>query len=370
MNGISTKDLTHVQVVRLVVTSGSCVAFSVRPGKKQNKPLRQELVRVRPTPLRTQRNGPHLVTPPGSPTSRGFHLPGYQQKHCGTVVDSPSQLPLDVLTLDCMPPPPYTPEVPLRHRVLARGEEGHDVREEQEQMCTHFLQEPQLNQDQREPQGNQDQQEPQDTHPQLEPLGAPQPQPLNTSYQQQLKNGNEASFDGNIENLPQGCSVMEQDCAPCPILIPEEEEMLSAEKEALINETAREMSTTLIPVDVNNLPSTSPSLVSSNGKESFLSQIRQFNKAKLKKLALHPEDNSDQLHIISRERNHNPDDQLQRTEDEKDSQQVHSAPENAGPMDLLAALNQAMKHRARVLHDTLSSVDEGDSSDDDDEWEL
>ena len=367
MNGISTKVLTHVQVVRLVIMSGSCVAFSVRPGKKQNKPLRQELVRVRPTPLRTQRSGPNLVTPPGSPTSRGFHLPGYQQKHCGTVVDSPSQLPLDVLNLDCMPPPPYTPEVPLRHRVLARGKEGHDVREEEGQMCTHFLQEPQL---------NQDQQEPQDTHPQLESLGVPQPQPLNMSYQQQQMNdGNEASFDGNIENLPQGCSVMEQDCAPCPILIPEEVEMSSAEKEALIIETAREMSTTLLPAAVvssTSLPSTSPSPVQSNGRESFLSQIRQFNKEKLKKLALHPEDNSNQLHIISSERNHNPDDQMQRTEDEKDSPQVGNTQENAGSMDLLSALNQAMKHRARVLHDTLSSVDEGDSSDDDDddEWEL
>lgn len=40
--------------------------------------------------------------------------------------------------------------------------------------------------------------------------------------------------------------------------------------------------------------------------------------------------------------------------------------------DLLSVLKQVMKNRARSLHDTLSSADEGDSSDDDDndEWEL
>ncbi|KAJ7331211.1 hypothetical protein OS493_019992 [Desmophyllum pertusum] len=144
VNGTSTKHLTHVQVVRLVISSGPCVTFSVKPACKQRKrSSRRQQAGVRPTPLRTQHRGQHDVTPPGSPTFKRFHLPGYpHHKQRGTAVDSPSQLPFDVMHLDCMPPP-YTPEVPSRHRVLARGEEEHGGREGQEPQGTSHQQEPQ-----------------------------------------------------------------------------------------------------------------------------------------------------------------------------------------------------------------------------------
>ncbi|KAJ7331203.1 hypothetical protein OS493_019983 [Desmophyllum pertusum] len=96
VNGTSTKHLTHVQVVRLVISSGPCVTFSVKPACKQRKrSSRRQQAGVRPTPLRTQHRGQHDVTPPGSPTFKRFHLPGYPHKQRGTVVDSPSHLPFD-----------------------------------------------------------------------------------------------------------------------------------------------------------------------------------------------------------------------------------------------------------------------------------
>ena len=110
VNGISTKDLTHVQVVRLVITSGPCVTLTLKPDSKQRKHFsRQQPTGVRPTPLRTQHSGSCDVTPPGSPTFRLFHLPGYPYKQHGGAVESPSQLPMEVMRLDCVPPPPYTP---------------------------------------------------------------------------------------------------------------------------------------------------------------------------------------------------------------------------------------------------------------------
>lgn len=161
-------------MVRLVILSGPCVKFSVMSESKPRKRLRPEMVREEATPLQTQYHGSHNMTSPGSPTSRGLHPPGYQQNLCDAVIDSPSQLPMGVMNLNCMPPPPYTPEVPLRHRVLARGEEGNKEIDGQAQQCIDFIQEPQI---------TQDQQVPLDIQHQQEPLGVLQQQIQNASTQ-------------------------------------------------------------------------------------------------------------------------------------------------------------------------------------------
>ncbi|KAJ7331202.1 hypothetical protein OS493_019982 [Desmophyllum pertusum] len=158
-------------------------------------------------------------------------------------------------------------------------------------------------------------------------------------------------------------SAMEQDYPPHPVIMPQEENTLSVEKEALINITINEMSAGLTPA-LGNI--TSPSSTSQsqspapgNGRGSFLSQIRQ-NWPYVQK-----ENTSDEL-----QSNHTPD-ELQWTEVRKDNCiQGNGAQESVDATDLLSALNRVMQNRARVLHDTLNSTDEGDTSDDDDEWEL
>ena len=202
-------------------------------------------------------------------------------------------------------------------------------------------------------------------------------QPSNTTCFLNLScsNGNNVGFDETGGNVYQDSSVMEQDYAPHPVInvLPQEGKTSLVEKEALINDTTRETPTGLdLAVSNGSLtPSTSQSPVIGSGRESFLSQIRQFNKAKLKKLATYPESNSsDQFQSSTCESacNHTPD-ELQWTEDEKGSPQ-----ESVDATNLLSLLNQVLQNRARVLHDTLlSSADEFDSSDDDDdddEWEL
>ena len=162
-------------------------------------------------------------------------------------------------------------------------------------------------------------------------------------------------------------NITEQNYAPNPVMnaAPKEEKISSEENEALINKTTREISTALdLATGNNGLPLfTSHLPVAKNGRESFLSQIRQFNKAKLKKQATYPESNSShQYQRIS--------DELQWKEDGKDSTQCNDEQENVDATNLLSVLNRAMKNRARSLHNTLSSADEADSNDDDDEWEL
>ncbi|KAJ7331210.1 hypothetical protein OS493_019991 [Desmophyllum pertusum] len=175
------------------------------------------------------------------------------------------------------------------------------------------------------------------------------------------------------QNVFQDDSVMEQDYLPSPVIMPQVENTLPVEKEALISNTINKMSAAGLTPALGNTCSTSPSSTSQsqspapgNGRGSFLSQIRQFNKSKLKKLAICPERNtSDQL-----QSNHTPD-ELQWTEVRKDSCiQGNGAQESVDATDLLSALNRVMQNRARVLHDTLNSTDEAGTSDDDDEWEL
>ena len=189
-----------------------------------------------------------------------------------------------------------------------------------------------------------------------------------------FSNGNDVGFDKNVGNVFLDSSVIEQNYAPHPVIgiMPQEAETNSSveKKEALINDTTRETPTGLnLAVSNGSLTaSTSQSPVLGSGRESFLSQIRQFNKAKLKKLATYPEKNSsDRLQSFTSESRHTPD-EVQWTEDEKGSPQ-----ESVDATNLLSLLNQVLQNRARVLHDvTLSSADEFDSSDDDDddEWEL
>ena len=321
---------------------------------------------------------------------RQFHLPGYPHKQHATAVDSPSQLPMDVMRLDFMPPPPYTPEVPSRHRLLAKGGEGQELQESpyrEEMQDTHHQKEAQGTRYQIEaldityqqlPQDNPYQEEPQEYHCQEVVMEVNnERQPLNTTYLLNpiISDGTKAGFGKDMANAFQDGDITEQDCTPTPAMnaIPQEEKT-SVEIEALISETTREISTGLDPAVGNNCCplSTSQSPVARNGRESFLSQIRQFNKAKLKTLATCPENNSsEQLQSTSSESNCTSD-KLQWKKDEEDSRQYDDEQENVDATNLLSILNQVMKKRARSLHDTLSSADEGDSSndDDDDEWEL
>ena len=405
--------------MRLVITSGPCVTFSLKSSSKQRRrSSRRQHVRVQPTPLRTQQSGSHDVTPPGSPTFGQFHLPGYPHQQCGAAVDSPSQLPMDVMRLDCMPPPPYTPEVPSRHRVLAKGAEGQGPQEysyPKESQGTHYQQEQQGDPNSLEPQDipNQEeqvdttyQQERQGTHHQLDQQDAINQQKIQDNpymnqeelqdylYQEVamevtddrqssfhfvkpatcISDGSKADFEENIADAFQHGNITEQDYILNPIINARllEEKMLSEEKEPLINETTRDTSTGLDPsVRNNDLSTTSKSPAARNGGESFLSQIRQFNKEKLKKLAT---SSSQKCQSISSGSSYTSG-ELKWKEDEKDSIQYNGEQEDVDATDLLSVLKRVMKNRARSLHDTLSSADEGDSSNDDDgdgddEWEL
>ena len=173
-----------------------------------------------------------------------------------------------------------------------------------------------------------------------------------------ISGGDKVGFDKNLGNVSREGSIMEDNFVPHPVIIdmPQEEKT----SEVLINETNSKT-----PLEISG-SGTSQSPLPGNGRESLLSQIRQFNKTKLKKLVSHPESNSsDQLLSMSSGRIHTPD-ELQETEGGKDSPQ-----ESVDAAYLLSALNQVLQNRARALHDTLSSADEFDSSDeDDDEWDL
>lgn len=390
--------------MRLVVTSGPCVTFSLKSGSKQRRhSSRREPVGVQPTPLRTQHRGSHDVTPPRSPTFRRFHLPGYPHQRHGVAVDSPSQLHMDVMRLDYMPPPPYTPEVPSRHRLLAKGGEGHELQEsphQEEMQVTHCQKEAQGNPNQIEALDIPKHEEPQKiTYQQLQQdnpyQGEPQEyhyqevsmevnnerQPLNATYSlyPAISDGNEAGFEENMASALQDGNITGQDYTPTPAMnaIPQEEKISEEKEEALISGTTIEILTEkeafISGTGNNSSPlSTSQSPEPRNGRESFLSQIRQFNKAKLKKQATCPEFNSSEwLQSISTESNCTSD-ELQWGEDGKERIQDHDEKENVDATNLLSVLNRVIKNRARSLHDTLSSADEGDSSndDDDDEWEL
>ncbi|XP_015753757.1 PREDICTED: uncharacterized protein LOC107333454 [Acropora digitifera] len=102
-------------------------------------------------------------------------------------------------------------------------------------------------------------------------------------------------------------------------------------------------------------------------RESFLSQIQQFDKAKLKKLSPSAGCKVSDRYLQRRERefSHNP--------EELTSEDV--CQESIDSETVLSALKQVLQHRARVMHDTLTSMQEFDScssNDDtsDDDWDL
>ena len=394
------------------------------------------------------------MTPPSSPSFREIHLPGYPHSRRREATNSPSQLPLDVLTLDCLPPPPYTPEVPSRHRVLARGEGGQGTPCRQPQDTTYVIQ-PQITQSIQERQDNnlrQDAQEncsilgPQYTHVCQEPhcidfdqeqqevlsnelQGVPYQQELQGSRNQNavmemFDNGQEPShsiiddkrnFEGSMEGMFQDGVKLEQDNAP-------HTSIMQKEKEILLEED--------ICTDSSLHSSDVQSPEQSNGRESFLTQIQQFNKAKLKRLVDCQQNNpSEELRstpsencytsteiqttadddrmsavtsqsppsvdgresFLSQIQNFNkaklrklsqnskiniPDDQLRSMSDKSSCtpEGNNGIQENLDAGSLFSALTQVMQNRARVMHDTLSSADEFDSDssfdNSDDEWEL
>ena len=109
-----------------------------------------------------------------------------------------------------------------------------------------------------------------------------------------------------------------------------------------------------------------------NGRESFLSQIQQFNKAKLRTLSQCPSTTSPEGCLQSKQSktSYNQDD-LEPEDVKHDGQKCFEAG------TLFAALKQVLHHRARVMHDTITSADEFDTSSDSscddttiDDWDL
>ena len=105
--------------------------------------------------------------------------------------------------------------------------------------------------------------------------------------------------------------------------------------------------------------------------DCFLSQIRQFNKEKLRKLSgCSGQTIPCQLQGNPSVNEGLPKDVLQSVETEKDSMQINDVQECVDADSLFAALAQVMHSRAKVLQDTLSSIEEYDSDSSDGKWEL
>ena len=409
------------------------------------------------------------------------------------MVGSPSQLPLDVMSLDYLPPPPYTPEVPSRHRVLARGEEGqgtppqqpeeyqelHSSQETQGNIfhqelqeatfrqgpkSIHLSHEPQNTTFRDESKGNPCLQKPQGTPLPQEQQGIlfqQGPQGTSTLFQQELQVSlfqqgqqgtpyrvvdmemideeevsdliadEDASFDescmaeefqdngktehgyglhssimqqGKVLSLDKGIPVEETvdnslpSCtnqSPTRVngtvsFLSQIQQFSKANLKRLEDcpqsNTSEELHSSpsvncKTPEKIQSTTdecrlslSTNPSPLQGNGRESFLSQIRQFNKAKLKKLSDYPKHSShDQLERNPNASSGDPEEVLQSKEHRKDAAQVN-AQDSIDADSLFSALTRVLRSRARVLHDTLSSADEydSDSSNDnsDNEWEL
>ncbi|CAH3167372.1 unnamed protein product, partial [Porites evermanni] len=396
INGLSTKDLTHVQVVRLVITSGLSVQFSLMCGRKQRS-SGQQATNVQPTPLRTYCTRPHEATPPQSPSIEQFRPPGYPHGSHG-VAESPSQLPLHVLTLDCLPPPPYTPEVPSRHRVLARGkvEPGVPVGCREELQHTHCNQEVQDTIFQEEESSSiGQQQQPQGTHSSQDSQhasnrdeGKPERQQLQSSSSVQKPvvtmeiidcediNTDDADMFQDVGQMGEHdshSSIVQQRNKPETVI---EETQDNTSPSSSSQSTASSNGRFIQQFNQANLRSLGDSTnlfppPQENSRESFLSQIRQFNKEKLRKLSGFPGQTIPcQLQGNPSANEGLPEDILQSVESEKDSMQVNDVQECVDADSLFAALAQVMHSRAKVLQDTLSSIEEYDSDSSDGEWEL
>ena len=423
INGLSIKDLTHVQVGRLVITSGLSVQFSLMCGRKQRS-SGQQATNVQPTPLRTYCTRLHDATPRQSPSMKQFRPPGYPLRNHG-VAESPSQLPLDVLSLDCLPPPPYTPEVPSRHRVLARGkvEPVTPVRCPEELQHTHCNQEVQYTIFQEEEQSSSlgQQQQPQGTHCSEDSQHASngdeekpeRQQPQSSSSVQKPMvtmeiidcediNTDDADMFQNVGLMGQHhdshSSIVQQRNKPESVIEETQDNTSpSSSSQSTVRSNGRECllshiqqfnqanlrslgdcpqinaskdlscsSDDFFPPATNQL-----SPPQENSRESFLSQIRQFNKEKLRKLSgCSGQTIPCQLQGNASVNEGLPKDVLQSVETEKDSMQVNDVQECVDADSLFAALAQVMHSRAKVLQDTLSSIEEYDSDSSDGKWEL
>ena len=377
----------------------------------------QQATNVQPTPLITYCTRLHDATPPQSPSMKQFRPPGYPLRNHG-VAESPSQLPLDVLSLDCLPPPPYTPEVPSRHRVLARGkvEPVTPVRCPEELQHTHCNQEVQdtifhegeqsssLGQ-QQQPQGTYCSQDSQ--HASNRDEGKPKRQQLQSSSSVQKPmvtmeiidcediNTDDADMFQDVGQMGEHdshSSIVQQRNKPETVI---EETQYNTSPSSSSQSTARSngrecllshiqqfnqanlrslgdskdisySSDDCLPPATNQL-----SPPQENSRESFLSQLRQFNKEKLRKLSGCPGQTIPcQLQGNPSANEGLPKDVLQSLESEKDSMQVNDVQECVDADSLFAALAQVMHSRAKVLQDTLSSIGEYDSDSSDGEWEL
>ena len=418
INGLSIKDLTHVQVVRLVITSGLSVQFSLMCGHKQRS-SGQQATNVQPTPLRTYCTRLHDATPPQSP----FRPPGYPQRNLG-VAESPSQLPLDVLSLDCLPPPPYTPEVPSRHRVLARGkvepvtpvrcpEELHHTHCNQEVQDTIFQEEEQSSSlgQQQQRQGTHCSQDSQ--HASNRDEGKPERQQLQSSSSVQKPmvtiemidcediNTDDADMFRDVGQMGEHdshSSIVQQRNKPETVI---EETQYNTSPSSSSQSTASSNGRECLPSHIQQFnlanlrslgdcpqenaskdmayssddflpPATNQlSPPQENSRESFLSQIRQFNKEKLRKFSGCPGQTIPcQLQGNPSANEGLPEDVPQSVESEKDSMQVNDVQECVDADSLFAALAQVMHSRAKALQDTLSSIEEYDRDSSDGEWEL
>ena len=375
INDISTKDLTHVQVVRLVITSRCSVQFSFMCGYKQRS-LGQLTTNLQPTPLRTHCTRPHDATPPQSPSFKQFHPPRYTQRN-HRVAESPSQLPLDVLSLDCfIPPPPYTPEVPSRHRVLARGKEepGTPVRCLGELQHTHCNQEVHDTIFQEEEQSSSlgQQQQPQGSHCSQDSQYATNRDEGKLEQQQSVEETVIEETQDNSSPSSSIKSIARSNGREC--LLSHIQQFKQANLRSLGDcpqrNTPKDMPSSS---DDCHLPSATGlhSPPQEKSRESFLSQVRQFNKATLRKSSGCPGQNIPcQLRGNSIANEGLPEDVLSSAESGTNMVQVNDAQECVDADDLFAVLAQVMHSRAKVLQDTLSSVEEYDSDSSDSEWDL
>ena len=379
----------------------------------------QQATNVQPTPLITYCTRLHDATPPQSPSMKQFRPPGYPLRNHG-VAESPSQLPLDVLSLDCLPPPPYTPEVPSRHRVLARGkvEPVTPVRCPEELQHTHCNQEVQ---DTIFHEGEQSsslgqQQQPQGTYCSQDSQHAsnrPKRQQLQSSSSVQKPmvtmeiidcediNTDDADMFQDVGQMGEHDShpsIVQQRNKPETVI---EETQYNTSPSSSSQSTARSNGRECLLSHIQQFnqanlrslgdcpqinaskdmsyftddclpPATNQlSPPQENSRECFLSQIRQFNKEKLRKLSGCPGQTiSCQLQGNPSANEGLPEDVLLSVESEEDSMQVNDVQECVDADSLFAALAQVMHSRAKVLQDTLSSIGEYDSDSSDGEWEL
>ena len=118
-----------------MITSGPNIALSVKPAGRHGRSYRQPLDEQPSTPLRTGYKEPGYEHdfPLGNSFSAKFHLPGYQHPPltssplCYHGLESSFESQQDEIKSNLSPPPPYTVDLPLEHKVLEKGIEKQGV---------------------------------------------------------------------------------------------------------------------------------------------------------------------------------------------------------------------------------------------------